>query len=152
MNQLSPEQREQQIRAMVDGLEAKLKAAPDDVEGWRRLGRARMVLGQSSQAVAAFTEADQRKPNDPAILGDLAEALLRTVPDTSLPPPAAVTVLRHLLAIDPNNALALYFLSTVEASAGNKPAARDMLDRLLKQIPANAPQRAAIEARRKALE
>jgi hypothetical protein len=30
--------------------------------------------------------------------------------------------------------------------------ARDMLDRLLKQIPADAPQRAAIEARRKGLE
>jgi len=152
MSKLSPQEREQQIRSMVDGLEQKLKAAPDDVEGWRRLGRARMVLNQPDKAAAAYAEAARRKPDDPAILGDWAEALLRSAPDNAAPSPETVTVLRRLLAVDANNPLALYFLSTVEADAGNKAVARDMLDRLLKQIPADAPQRAAIEARRKALE
>jgi cytochrome c-type biogenesis protein CcmH len=152
MSKLSPQEREQQIRSMVDGLEQKLKAAPDDVDGWRRLGRARMVLNQPDKAAAAYAEADKRKPGDSAILGDWAEALLRTTPDNAAPSPQAVAVLRRLLAADANSPLALYFLSTVEAGDGNKQAARDMLDRLLKQIPADAPQRAAIEAKRKALE
>ena len=152
MSKLSPQEQQQAIRGMVDGLEAKLQAAPDDADGWRRLARARLVLGEQDKAIAALTEADKRKPNDPAILADLAESLLRASPDVNKPSPQAIAVLRRLLAADANNALALYFLSAVEADAGNKPAARDMLDRLLKQIPADAPQRAAIEARRKALE
>jgi cytochrome c-type biogenesis protein CcmH len=152
MSKLSPQEREQAIRSMVDGLEAKLKAAPDDVEGWRRLGRARLVLDEPQKAVEAFRQADQRKPNDKAILGDLAEALLRSSPDIARPSAEAVAVLRRLLAIDADNPLALYFLADVEAGAGHKDAARDMLDRLLKQVPPDAPQRAAIEAKRKALE
>jgi cytochrome c-type biogenesis protein CcmH len=151
MSKLSPQEREQAIRGMVDGLEAKLKSAPDDVDGWRRLGRARLVLNQPDKAVEAFAEADKRKPNDKAILADLAEAQLRAAPQGT-PSPQAVATLRRLLAQDADNPLALYFLSGVEADAGNKAVARDMLDRLLKQIPADAPQRAAIEARRKALE
>ena len=152
MSKLSPQEREQAIRGMVDGLEAKLKAAPDDVDGWRRLGRARLVLNEPQKAVEAFRQADRRQPNDKAILGDLAEALLRNSPDVAKPSADTVAVLRRLLAIDADNPLALYFLADVEADAGHKDAARDMLDRLLKQIPADAPQRAAIEARRKALE
>ncbi len=152
MSKLSPQEREQAIRSMVDGLEAKLKDAPDDVEGWRRLGRARIVLNQPDKAVAAFSEAAQRKPNDKAILADLAEAQLRMTPTTALPSPEVVAILRRLLALDADNALALYFLSAVETEAGNKAVARAMLDRLLRQIPADAPQRAAIEAKRKALE
>lgn len=152
MSRLSPQERERAIASMVDGLEAKLKAAPDDVEGWRRLGRARIVLNQPQKAVEAFREADKLKPNDKAILGDLAEALLRASPSVAKPSAETVSVLRRLLAIDPNNPLALYFLADVEADAGHKDAARDMLDRLLKQIPADAPQRAAIEAKRKALQ
>jgi len=152
MSKLSPQEREQAIRSMVDGLEARLKTAPEDVEGWRRLGRARLVLNQADKAIEAFSEADKRRPNDKAILADLAEAQLRTTPQTAPPSPTTIATLRRLLALDANNPLALYFLSSVEADAGNKAVARDMLDRLLKQIPADAPQRAAIEARRRALE
>jgi cytochrome c-type biogenesis protein CcmH len=152
LSKLSPQEQQQAIRGMVDGLEAKLKNSPDDIEGWRRLARARMVLGEPDKAIAALNQADSRKPNDPAILADLAETLLRASADVNHPSPQAIAVLRRLLAADANNALALYFLSAVEAEAGNKPAARDMLDRLLKQIPADAPQRAAILAKRKALE
>ncbi|WP_421695792.1 c-type cytochrome biogenesis protein CcmI [Aestuariivirga sp.] len=45
------------IRSMVDGLEEKLKANPDNLDGWLRLIRARAVLGDTSQAKAAYDKA-----------------------------------------------------------------------------------------------
>jgi cytochrome c-type biogenesis protein CcmH len=45
------------IRGMVDGLDAKLAANDDDLEGWLRLIRARTVLGESDKANVALTKA-----------------------------------------------------------------------------------------------
>jgi cytochrome c-type biogenesis protein CcmH len=45
------------IQSMVDGLAARLKARPDDPEGWARLIRAYGVLGQTQRRDAAVAEA-----------------------------------------------------------------------------------------------
>lgn len=70
---LPPDQRAQMIRGMVERLAARLKADGSDVEGWLRLVRAYVVLGERDKAKAAA--ADARK----AIAGD--EAKLRRVDD-----------------------------------------------------------------------
>lgn len=45
------------IRSMVDGLEQKLAANPDNLDGWLRLIRARAVLGDTDKAKAAYDKA-----------------------------------------------------------------------------------------------
>ena len=45
------------IRSMVDGLDQKLAANPDNLEGWLRLIRARTVLGDTDKAKAAYRKA-----------------------------------------------------------------------------------------------
>ncbi len=47
---MSAEDRAQMILGMVEGLAAKLKDNPEDAEGWAKLLRARLVLGQTEQA------------------------------------------------------------------------------------------------------
>lgn len=47
--QMSPEDRAAMITAMVDGLAARLRENPEDVEGWVRLLRSRQVLGQDNE-------------------------------------------------------------------------------------------------------
>jgi tetratricopeptide (TPR) repeat protein len=54
---LSGEQRSTMIRAMVDRLANRLETAPRDEDGWVRLMRARMVLGEKDAAKAALTKA-----------------------------------------------------------------------------------------------
>lgn len=49
--------RQAMIRSMVDGLEQKLTANPDDLDGWLRLIRARAVLGDTDKAKAAYDKA-----------------------------------------------------------------------------------------------
>ncbi|TVR95924.1 MAG: c-type cytochrome biogenesis protein CcmI [Rhodospirillales bacterium] len=46
------------VRDMVDRLAARLEAAPDDAEGWRRLARAYQVLGEPDKAAYALERAE----------------------------------------------------------------------------------------------
>lgn len=54
---IPPGQQDAMVRSMVDGLDAKLKADPDNLEGWMRLMRSRMVLGEADKARAALANA-----------------------------------------------------------------------------------------------
>ncbi|MEM9053763.1 MAG: c-type cytochrome biogenesis protein CcmI [Pseudomonadota bacterium] len=47
---MSPEEQAAMIETMVTGLALRLEQAPDDLQGWLRLIRARIVLGQIDQA------------------------------------------------------------------------------------------------------
>ncbi len=55
--QMMPEDRRQMIEGMVAGLDEKLRANPDDVEGWQRLIRSYVVLGRADDAKAALARA-----------------------------------------------------------------------------------------------
>lgn len=50
-------QRDPAIRSMVDGLAARLERDPRDAEGWARLMRSRLVLGERDVAVSAYRKA-----------------------------------------------------------------------------------------------
>jgi cytochrome c-type biogenesis protein CcmH len=47
---IPPSQQDQMVQGMVERLAARLKANPRDADGWIRLIRSRMVLGQKDQA------------------------------------------------------------------------------------------------------
>ncbi len=53
---MSPQARQAMIDGMVGRLDARLKANPNDLDGWLRLVRARRVLGQTDLAQKAMTD------------------------------------------------------------------------------------------------
>jgi len=55
---MAPEDQQEMIRGMVDRLEARLISNPADLEGWQRLIRARLVLGEPEKAKAALAKAE----------------------------------------------------------------------------------------------
>jgi cytochrome c-type biogenesis protein CcmH len=63
------------IRGMVDRLAARLKQNGDDVEGWLRLVKAYMVMGDPDKAKGALAEARQAVAKDPERLRQLNEGL-----------------------------------------------------------------------------
>jgi cytochrome c-type biogenesis protein CcmH len=63
------------IRGMVDRLATRLKQNGDDVEGWLRLVRAYMVMGDPDKAKGALMDARQAVANDPERLRQLNEGL-----------------------------------------------------------------------------
>ncbi|HET6969932.1 MAG TPA: c-type cytochrome biogenesis protein CcmI [Phenylobacterium sp.] len=56
---MSPAERQQMIEGMVGGLAQRLKQNPRDRDGWERLMRAHMVLGQPELAAAAYRDASR---------------------------------------------------------------------------------------------
>jgi cytochrome c-type biogenesis protein CcmH len=63
------------IRGMVDRLATRLKQNGDDVEGWLRLVRAYMVMGDRDKAVSALTDARQAFANNAERLKQLNDGL-----------------------------------------------------------------------------
>jgi cytochrome c-type biogenesis protein CcmH len=72
---LPPEQQMEMIRGMVARLADKLKQDGSDVEGWQRLLRAYLVLGERAKAQAAATDARRALAGDPNKLRSLNEEI-----------------------------------------------------------------------------
>ena len=64
------------IEGMVGKIAARLEQQPDDVEGWARLGRSYMVLGEPQKARDAYEHAVKLKPDDAALKEAFPEASL----------------------------------------------------------------------------
>jgi cytochrome c-type biogenesis protein CcmH len=60
---------------MVDRLDARLKTAPNDVEGWQMLMRSRVQLKQPDAARAALRDAKAANPGSTAALDATAKEL-----------------------------------------------------------------------------
>ena len=75
----APPSREQ-ILARMSALRQRVAADPDDVQGWKMLGRSYMALERYRQAVEAWSLVKERRPRDPqaaAALEELAEIARR---------------------------------------------------------------------------
>jgi cytochrome c-type biogenesis protein CcmH len=137
---MAPEARDRMIRAMVEQLAARLKSAPGDLDGWRRLARAYRVLGEPEKSADALAHAAALAPKDADLLVDYGEALLAAAkPDAALPS-AAVAVMRQVLALDGQRREALWYVGEAEAEQGDKQGAASLWGRLLSQLPPGTPE------------
>jgi tetratricopeptide (TPR) repeat protein len=71
---MPPHERGAEIRSMVDGLADRLEISPRDVEGWTRLMRSRVVLGEREVAATAFRKALEVFKDDSAASGMITAA------------------------------------------------------------------------------
>lgn len=74
-NDMTADQRSEMIGGMVERLAARLKQNGEDVDGWLRLVRAYMVLGQVDKAKQAIADARQANGSNPERLRTLNDAL-----------------------------------------------------------------------------
>lgn len=144
--QMPPGQREQMIRGMVAQLAAKMQSDPNNLEGWLRLGRAYVVLGERNRAVAAFQHAAALDPNDVTPKLGQVEALLAGLKPADTIPPRAVTLLHAVQKVSPDQPEALWYLGIVATRDGQPAQARAYWTRLLKQLPANGPEAKMVHA------
>ena len=73
-SQMPASDREAMIHTMVDRLAGELKTNPHNADGWMRLMRARMVLGETDKAAAAYHDAKVAFANSPNDLDALQKA------------------------------------------------------------------------------
>ncbi len=83
---MSPDERRTAIEGMVQSLETRLETSGGDAESWRRLGRAKLVLGDQAGSEKAYAKALAMAPDDPATIKDYASSLVGPDdPKTKLP-------------------------------------------------------------------
>jgi cytochrome c-type biogenesis protein CcmH len=130
-------------------LEAELQRNPQQVEGWRLLGRAYADGQQPVQARDAYARAAQLAPEDPDILVEAAEARALAAPQRIFDP-QAVAFLQHALQAQPQHQRARWFLGIAQRQAGKPADAAATWAPLLAQVDAKtaAPLRAQIDAAR----
>ena len=71
---IPPAQQSEMVKGMVERLAARLKADPKDANGWMRLMRARMVLGETDAAAQALRTGLAAFKGDPAVQTQLNSA------------------------------------------------------------------------------
>lgn len=62
-----------EIAARIRGLEERLERTPDDLAGWKMLGRSYMTQGRYMEAVGAYSRAAQIDARDPEVAGALKQ-------------------------------------------------------------------------------
>ena len=122
------------VGEMLASLEARLAEQPDDVDGWKMLGRSYMHLENYPGAVRAFTRAVELEGSANAqTLASLGEALLGT--DREALTGNAGRLFENALAISPNDQRALFYAGMAAAARGDTPLAADRWEALLAQSP-----------------
>jgi cytochrome c-type biogenesis protein CcmH len=130
-------------------LVAELQRNPQQVEGWRLLGRAYADGQQPAKARDAYAHAAQLASEDPDILVEAAEARALAAPQRIFDP-QAVALLQHALQAQPQHQRARWFLGIAQRQAGQPADAAKTWEPLLAQVDPKtaAPLRAQIDVAR----
>jgi len=133
-----------QVEEMVERLAARLNENPEDLEGWKMLGRSLGVLGRFAESANAYSKAAIRAPRDPQLLADLADALAMARGQTMKGEPEELVL--RALQIDPNNLKALALAGTAAYERKDFAVAGRYWQRMLPLVPADSEDARTIQA------
>jgi len=124
----------ERLLAMAESLARKLKAAPEDGDGWAMLGRTYTFVGRFQEATNAFEEAIKRRPEDARLLADYADAYAVGKGGGSLAGEPE-KLIKRALALDPNQPKALALAGTIAFQKKDFAAAARHWERALSVMP-----------------
>jgi len=130
-------------------LESELQRDPNQIEGWRLLGRAYIAQGDSAKAADALSHALKLSPDDPDLLAETAEMRALATPERRFDA-EGVAMLRHALELQPMHQRSRWFLGIAQRQASQPAEAARTWEPLLAVVDAAAaaPLRAQIDAAR----
>jgi len=114
---------------LADKLAEKLKANPDNAEGWALLARTYVETKRYKEAVPAFEKAATLIPKDPQLLTDYADALAMNNGGFDK---KSESMVDQALAIDPNHVKALMLRATINFNRKDYQKAIDSWEKILK--------------------
>jgi cytochrome c-type biogenesis protein CcmH len=119
-----------EVDDLVQELARRLENNPEDLTGWRMLGRSYLAMRNFSGAIRAFERVLELEPTPSAqTLSSLGEAkLIVAGGNMSM---EVTTLFENALAIDPNNLPALYYSGVAAAERNDNALALSRWQRLL---------------------
>jgi cytochrome c-type biogenesis protein CcmH len=134
----------QQIAAMVDQLAERMKAHPDEPEGWLMLARSYTVLGRFADALPAYRRATELQPKNAGLLADYADAVAATKGTASNP--ESIALIERALAVDPNHPKALALAGTVAYDRGDYAGAIADWQKIVDRLPPDSELAQQVQA------
>lgn len=134
----------QQVEAMVARLAARLREKPDDVDGWKLLGRSYAALGRFDESADAYARAATKAPRDPQLLVDFADALAMARGQSLAGEPEKLVL--RALEIDPANLKGLALAGTAAYARKDFRGAARFWQRMLPLVPPGSEDARMIQA------
>ncbi|MEJ2644903.1 MAG: c-type cytochrome biogenesis protein CcmI [Gammaproteobacteria bacterium] len=139
------------VHDMVAGLAGRLQQHPEDVRGWRMLGRSYRVLGKFGKASDAYAHAYQlTHGKDPAVTADYAEVL--ALANHQRFSGRADELLQHALQLNPRQPKALWLAGWAAYQHGSYRTAVAHWQVLANQAPPGSDVAKILERRISAAE
>jgi cytochrome c-type biogenesis protein CcmH len=130
--QMTPED----INAMVGKLAERMKANPDDMNGWLMLGRSYKMLGRYAESVAAYANAESEIEKNPELLASYAETIAMASGKGLTG--KAQELIAKALKLDPKHAHSLFLAGAAAMEAGDRKSAIAHWEALLPQVEAGS--------------
>lgn len=127
----------------VAGLAERLRANPDDLEGWMLLGRAYKTLERFAAASEALANAYRLAPDNPDVMVDYAEAQV-LASDSRRFVGEPLQLLDRALQADPELPRAMWLRGIAYYQQDDFAAATGIWERLLAAMPPDAEARASL--------
>ncbi|HYH17275.1 MAG TPA: c-type cytochrome biogenesis protein CcmI [Azospirillum sp.] len=134
-----------QVAAALEKLKQHLADDPKDVRGWDLLGRTYARAGKYEQAAEAFRRGLDVTPGDPELTAGWAE--MTTNANDGIVPEEARRAFESVLAKEPKDPRARFYLALARQQAGDVQGALDRWRAMMAETPADAPWLPAIQAR-----
>jgi cytochrome c-type biogenesis protein CcmH len=137
------------VEKLVADLEQRVKATPDDLEGWSRLARAYQLIDQPAKAVGAYEHALALDDRSAELQAGFAEASIGAA--GGIVTEKASKALTRALELDPKNPRARFYRGLDLVQRGERRQALDLWAGLVKDTPADAPYLPVLRERMTAL-
>ena len=134
----------EESKALLESLEAAVRANPRDAESWLRLGRAAVALERYDHGLQAIAEAHRLAGDHPDILADYAEAEALLLGYRFQGNPARR--LERALDIEPRHAKSLWLAGFAALQSARPELAIERWDTLLSIVEAGSEQGRMLEA------
>lgn len=133
---------------LIERLQVQIQQTPEDIEMWYLYGRLNFDMGNFDQAVVGFTQSLQLLPidakQDQAVaMAQLAQA--QFFANERRLDAATESLLRDVLAINPNDETSLGLLGVASYDSGRYVDAVNYWQRLVNMMPVSNPNAAAIQ-------
>jgi len=130
-------QADQEVLALLDKLALRLEKKPDDIKGWRLLGRFLIARGNYEESAKAYKRANDLRPDDPEIFVDYAEALI--FENEGNVSGAVMRKLRDTLTSAPTNPKIRYYIGLYKSQNDDLAGALQDWTDLAAMSPKDAP-------------
>lgn len=141
--------RQAQLRAMVQDIEGRTEQDPGNPRNWAVLGQAYQMMGRFDESVTAYRKLVEVTDRHPEALVMLAEAMFVAADETVTP--EAEKLFLESRTQDPANPMTYYYVALARQQTGDLQGAIDEYAGLLAVSPENAEWVPNIQERMKAV-